>query len=371
MTTLAANQHVPARAADAPGATPRPRAIYIWAVIGGAMVAFQLWIWVTWLASGPESITRFRDSSRASWWWAQIFQWGLLAVTAIAVVAVVRGVRRQRQLTTDAMLMIGIFSIWWQDPLYNYLRPGFFYNSNLINLESWVPHIPGVVAPYGNLQPEPVLWGFSIYLAVMFIQVMFMCWVLRYCRGRWPHLRGLALFGIVAVLGFVMDFDIEVPMIRTRMYAYPAGWHHLALWGNSPFQLPVLHFAEGAMFFAACAALRFFRDDQGLTAVERGAGAIQSQRLRTSARALAIVGFVNVISLAYAPLVQLQIAHSDAFPKGFEPQQINGLCGNQGQPYGPCPGPGVPWAVQQGPIPHPSEIYKQFPYFQTPAGKGR
>jgi hypothetical protein len=271
------------------------------------------------------------------------------------------------------MLMLGMFSIWWQDPLYNYFRPGFFYNSNLINLESWVEHIPGVVAPYQNLQPEPVLWGFSVYLAIMFVQVMFMCWVMRRLRVRWPRLRGFHLFWILSALGFAMDAAIEIPMIRTRIYAYPAGWHGLALWGGTPFQLPILHFAEGAMFFAACAACRFFVDDDGLTVVERGALSIRSPRRRTWARALAIAGFVNVISLAYAPLVQLQILHTDSFPSGFEQSQTNGVCGNQGQPYGPCPGPGVPIVVQPkgGGIPHPSQIYKEFPFFQTKAGSGR
>jgi hypothetical protein len=287
------------------------------------------------------------------------------------IVLIVRDMLRKRRITLEAMLAVGIFSIWWQDPLYNYLRPGFFYNSNLINLESWAPHIPGVVSPYGNLQPEPVLWGFSIYLAIMTIQVLFMRWVLGRAKRRWPQLSGIALFFMVAALGFVMDFAIEVPMIRTRMYAYPAGWHSLALWGNSPFQLPILHFAEGAMFFAAVASLIFFIDRDGLTVVERGVADVPSARRRTGLRMLAIIGFVNVISLAYAPLVQLQIAHTDAFPAGFQPAQVNGLCGNQGQPYGPCPAPGVPWPVQKGSVQHPSQVYAEFPFFQTPAGRAK
>jgi hypothetical protein len=356
--------------AEAPAAPHRSKAIYIWSATGAAMVVFQAWVWISWLASGPEAITRFRDVHSTAWWWAQVFQWGLLIPTTIMVVLIVRDMRRKRRMTLEAMLAVGIFSIWWQDPLYNFLRPGFFYNSNLINLESWVPHIPGVVAPYGNLQPEPVLWGFSIYLAIMTIQVLFMRWVLGRAKQRWPHLSGIALFFMVAALGFVMDFAIEVPMIRTRMYAYPAGWHDLALWGNTPYQLPILHFAEGAMFFAACASLIFFVDRDGLTVVERGATDVRSAKTRTALRLLAVIGFVNVISLAYAPLVQLQIAHTDPFPSGFSPAQVNGECGNQGQPYGPCPGPGVPWAVQKGPVLHPSQLYARFPYFQTPAGRG-
>jgi hypothetical protein len=347
-----------------PGA--RSKAIIIWAGIGASMVVLQLWIFGAWLASGPEQITRFRTPGSATWWWAQIAQWGFLLITIGAVIYVGRRCWRERRLTTEAMLMIGTLSIWWQDPLYNYFRPGFFYNSNMINLESWIPYIPGVVAPYQNLQPEPIVWGFSTYFAVMAVQIMIMVWILRKMRERWPKLSGVLLFGIVAVLAFVM------PMIHTRIYAYPAAWTHLALWGNTPFQLPWLHFAEGALFYAACSALLAFRDDRGLTVVERGAASIRSPRRRIAAQLLAIVGFVNVISLAYVPLVQLQILHTDPFPKGFERAQVNGVCGDAGQPYGPCPAPGVSIKViaPGAGHPHPSEIYRQFPFFQTPEGGG-
>jgi hypothetical protein len=348
------------------------RAIHIWAAIGALFVALQLYIYGTWLISGPESISRYHNTHRASWVWAQIFQWGFLAISVVFTSFVVRRCVRERRLTTDAMIVIGMLSIWWQDPLYNYFRPAFFYNSNLINLESWLPHIPGVVMPYGNLLPEAMVWAFASYLAIFPICVILMCRVMAKCHERWPRLNGLELFGIAAVLGFVVDFAFEVPSIHTRIYAYPGAWAGLALWGHSPFQLPVLHFAEAAIFFAGCACVRYFRDDRGLTPVERGASDIANSRLRTGARLLAVVGIINVISIGYYPLVWLQTWHTDPFPSGLQPQQLNGLCGDQGQPYGPCPGPGVPWAVKPpGPILHPSQIYARFPYFQTPAGEAK
>jgi hypothetical protein len=351
-------------------ATGKSTVIIIWAGIGLAMVLLQVWIFGSWLASGPEQITRFRTPGSTTWWWAQVMQYGFLLVAIVASIVVGRRCWRERRLTVEAMLMVGTLSIWWQDPLYNYFRPGFFYNSNLINLESWIVHIPGVVAPYGNLQPEPLVWGFGCYFAAMAVQIMLVVWVMRKIRGRWPNIGGLKLFGIVAILGFAMDAMMEMPMIHTRIYAYPAAWTDLALWGGTPFQLPWLHFAEGALFYAGCASLLFFRDDRGLTVVERGAAGIRSRGWRMIAQLLAIVGFVNVISLAYCPLVQLQILHSDHFPAGFEQAQTNGLCGDDGQPYGPCPAPGVDLKVippGEG-TPHPSEIYKKFAFFQTPAG---
>jgi Spirocyclase AveC-like len=346
------------------------KVIIIWAGIGASFVLWQLWIYGSWLASGPEQITRFRTPGSTTWWWAQITQWGLLLIAIGTVIYVGRRCWRERQLTTEAMLMIGILSNWWQDPLYNYFRPGFFFNSNLINLESWISHIPGVVTPYANLQPEAIVWGFAGYLGVFAAQVLIMVWLMRKMRDRWPKLGGFTLFGIVAALAFVMDAAFEMPMIHTRMYAYPAAWSHLALWGGTPFQLPWLHFAGGALFYAGCAALLVFRDDRGLTVVERGAAGIRSTWRRTTARVLAFVAFVNLVSLAYFPLVELQILHTDPFPQGFESAQVNGLCGNDGQPYGPCPAPGVSIKVVApgAGTPHPSEIYRQFPYFQTPEG---
>ena len=42
----------------------------------------------------------------------------------------------------------------------------------------------------------------------------------------------------------------------------------------------------------------------------------------------------------------------------------NGWCGDDGQPYGPCPGPGVPWPARVGADPEPAETYRSFDYFR-------
>jgi Spirocyclase AveC-like len=350
----------------------RSKVIYYWAAFGLFMVIAQIWIFGTWLADGPEEITRFRTPGSSSWWWAQVIQVAFVVITIGATFVVGRRCLRERRFTTEAMVMIGSLSIWWQDPFYNYFRPGFFYNSNMINRESWIVHVPGVVAPYQNLQPEPLVWGFCTYFAVMAVQIFLMVWIMRKMRARWPRLKSFLLFCIVAFLGLVMDAMFEIPMIHTRIYAYPAAFKDVSIWGGTVYQLPWLHFFSGAIYFAGCAALLVFKDDRGLTVVERGAAAIRSPKYRVAAQQLAIIAFVNVVSLAYIPLVQWQILHADPFPKGFLSEQVNGVCGDQGQPYGPCPAPGVDIKVTppgQG-HPHPSQIYRQFPFFHTPAGGG-
>jgi hypothetical protein len=372
MTTVSINPRDITVERAAPGVRTS-KVVYVWAWIGAALVGVGAWSIGSWLLSGPEAITRFRDPGSAGWWWARIFEGGFFVISMLVAFFVIRQCVRQRRLTTDAMICLGIFSIWWQDPLYNYLRPGFLYNSNLVNLESWITHIPFQQAPYANLQPEPVLWGFSIYFSVMFVQVLLMCWIMRQVQRRWATVRGWQMFLLVSFLGFVMDAGLELPMLWTRTYNYPAGWHGLAIFGGRPYQLPLVHLAAGAMFFAAVAALRYYRDDKGRTVVERGADSITNQRRQTAVRLLAVVGFVQVVSLAYCPIVLSQIATTDPFPKGYETWQLNGLCGDEGQPYGPCPAPGVSWKVRasQSDRPHPSEIYREFPYFSTPAGRGK
>ena len=347
----------------------RSHAVQIWAGIGAAFVALQVYVWGSWLLSGPEHISRFHDHHNANFWFAVFFQALFVVILVPTWILLARQCRRHRRFTLDAMLIVGMLSIWWQDPLYSWFRPGFLYSSNLVNIESWLPHVPLTQPPYANLMPEPVLWGFGAYGSIFVVQIIAMCWLMRRVRDRWwTSIGPLGMFFLVAGLGFVADAVFEIPMLWTRIYAYPAAWQRFAIFGGRPYQLPLFHLAAGALFFSSLAALRFWRNDRGETVVERGAEGISNPRRRTVARTLAIVGFVNVMSLAYYVPVFIQIASTDAFPKGYERWQVNGWCGDQGQPYGPCPAPGVNWKVRpDNSVPHPSEIYKKFPYFQQPA----
>src|SRR5581483_11692145 len=133
----------------------RTRPVLWWAGIGGFFVALQLWLYAVWFVSGdayrqPMGPDPMSGVSKAVAWLLQALSTGALVVV---VAYLVRRSRREGQLTWDAYIAIGFLSVFWQDTLCNFLRPTFLYNSYLVNLGSWYPHVPGWVAPNFRNQP--------------------------------------------------------------------------------------------------------------------------------------------------------------------------------------------------------------------------
>lgn len=137
----------------------RSPAVWIWAGLGLVFLLIQARVWISFATSGPQQLTRYRDSSLAAWKWARIFELAQLGWLIATLTVVGRQVVRERRLTPNAMLVVAFASVVWLDPLLNYLRPGFYFTSNFTNVESWVSHIPGQLAPYASLTPVPWVWG--------------------------------------------------------------------------------------------------------------------------------------------------------------------------------------------------------------------
>jgi hypothetical protein len=96
-------------------------------------------------------------------------------------------------------------------------------------------------------------------------------------------------------------------------------------------------------FLTAVAAVRHLRDDQGRTAVERGAETVSGRSARqTRRRFLALVGFCNVAYLAYNLAFALTGLYGGAWPKDVRSRSYltDGFCG-VGTTYA-CPAPELP-----------------------------
>jgi hypothetical protein len=350
-------------AAEPAGA--RASAAYrIWGAIGAVFLAVQAWTWITWLADGPGQITRFRDPSLPSWKWAI----GLQAVQVVTMLVVVGGIardaRRQRAVTFPLLYVAGCLFLVWLDPMLNYFRIGFFYSSNFLNVESWLGHIPGQLAPFVNLTPQPLLWEIATYTGVFIAFTLLLERVWRALARRFPAASAPVLFAATLGVAISLNLVLELPFVRTGLFAYPAASHSFALWGGETYQFPLVESLGASLFWTASAALAVSRRPDGLTAVERGAETIASGRRRGAARFLAVVGYLHVIFLAFPMgLAQIGPFYTDEFPKGYAADLHNGWCGDDGQPYGPCPGPGVPWPVRAGADPEPAETYRRFDYF--------
>ncbi len=355
-----------ARPAGDEATTAASKAVTIWATVGVVFLAIQAWTWIAYLASGPEQITRFRDTSAPSWKWAIVMQASQIVVLIAVVTGVVRHARRRREVTFEAMFLLGCTLLVWLDPMLNFFRPGFFYSSNFVNVESWLGHIPGQLAPYVNITPQPILWEIATYSGVFITFVLLLARVWGRLAERFPAAPAPALFGGTLAAAIVLDLVLELPFCRTGLFAYPAGSHRLAVWGGQTYQFPLVECLGASLFWTCGAALvRSRRAGDGFSAVERGAERITSPHRRTAARFLAVTGFLHVVFLAFPMgLAQLGPFYTDRFPTGYRSDLHNGWCGDDGQPYGPCPGPGVPWQVRAGTDPAPAETYARFPYFQ-------
>ena len=344
--------------------TPPSAAYRIWGAIGVVFLLVQAWTWITWLADGPEQITRFRNTSLPSWKWAIGLQVTQVVVMITVLAAVARDARRQRAVTFSVLYVAGCLCLVWLDPMLNYFRIGFFYSSNLLNLESWLGHVPGQLAPFVNLTPQPLLWEIATYTGVFIAYTLLLERVWRALGRRFPGASAAVLFAATLGVAISLNLLLELPFVRTGVFAYPAASHSFALWGGETYQFPLVESLGASLFWTASAALAVSRRPDGLTAVERGVEVIPSTRRRTAARFLAMTGYLHVIFLAFPMgLAQLGPFYTDEFPKGYSADLHNGWCGDEGQPYGPCPGPGVPWAVRAGDDPEPAETYRRFEYF--------
>ena len=348
-------------------ATTGPSSAYkVWAAVGAVFLVIQAWTWATYLADGPGQITRFRDTSAPSWKWAIALQAFQVVSTAIVLTLVVRHARRERAVTLNVLYVAGCLGLVWLDPMLNYFRIGFFYSSNFLNVESWLGHVPGQIAPYVNLTPQPLLWEVATYTGVFLSFTLLLVRVWQRLARRFPGATTPALFAGTLATAVVLNLVLELPFVRTGLFAYPAASHRFALWGGRTYQFPLVECLGASLFWTASAALFLSRRSDGLTAVERGVERVTSARRRTGLRFLALTGFLHVIFLAFPMgLAQLGPLYTDRFPAEYPANLHNGWCGDEGQPYGPCPGPGVPWPARAGRDPEPAVTYRTFDYFRT------
>ena len=345
----------------------RSSAVWIWATLGAVFLLIQAWVWISFAATGPEQLTRFRDSSLPAWKWARVFELAQVGWLVATLAVVGLQVLRERRLTRNAMLVVAFASIVWLDPLLNYLRPGFYFTSNYTNVESWVSHIPGQLAPYASLTPVPWVWVVGTYVGMFLPVTLATARIMQRAKARFPRARLVHLMGVAWLVAAPVDLALELFALRTGTFAYHAAWHHWSIWGGRTYQFPLIELVAAPGFWVACATLVYCADRRGLSPVERGAEGARTPRRTTVARQLALIGYVNLMFLALPlGITQLGPARTDPFPPGYPAHLSGGWCGDEGQPYGPCPGPGVPWPVRdRGDHRHASEIYDQFGYFRS------
>lgn len=332
---------------DAPSARqPRPVVALAWA--GVLIFGFMLYVLGTWIlgpnfTSTPTGPDPLPDGQKNLMVTLQV----VVPVGAVICLWfwVGKQWRRDRRLDTNSMFVLAGAMLFFWDMSMNYTSVALFYNSHLLNRGAWANGSwPGWTSPNGNLLPEPLLIVPPAYTCLVFIQVMFMLWLLRRAKARWPQ---LGFYGTVLVIvaGLtVFDTIIEGAVLRMGVYAYPGGIRELTLFAGETYQVPLTEtFFFGGLGLGAITMLMHFRDDKGRSLAERGIDRLAiSERRKQWVRFFAIFGAVHLsFVLVYTVPNQWLSTHSDPHPDGYPSYLENGMCAS-GPSQDQCPGPGIP-----------------------------
>lgn len=277
--------------------TRRARPVVAFAAIGALVVAFQVYVLVSWLWTGPSPTTVGREAVPT------YLQVGAIAFQAISVVAflatvyfvLIRPWRRAGHITVDGIFLIACGLLYWQDPLANYQSGYYSFNSTYVNFGSWMQEFPGWLMPNMDQVPEPILTVGLMYFWAFYGSVTVGAKLMKRAGERWPQLGFYRLCAIAWLALFVFETSLElVAMALTANWAYP-GTKGPTLFAGHYFQLPVIETALVAAAWTTWAAMRLFVNERGESIAESGIGTLAiGQRATSVVRLLAFAGFMNV-----------------------------------------------------------------------------
>ena len=323
------------------------RPVVAWAVLGAGFVSFLVYLFTTWVVSGDAKPTPTGPDAVPAWMEVAARTWevaGLFAFAFFIYRVAIRPRRQQGSFTLDGLLCFAFFSIIWQDTLLNYFQPWFAYNSTFLNHGAWDRAIPGWLSQNPNLNAEPHVWLFPIYVYLCLGAVMFGCYGMKKVKQRWP---GLGPVGLIAwTYAFFMFFDLVLEaflFMRMGFYVFPGAIEGLTLFHGKYYQFPIYESVIWGSTLTALACLRYFRNDRGETFAERGIDRVGvSGWKKTAVRALALAGACNLLWLVtYSLPAAVAGIYSDEWPKDITSRSyFTYLCG-EGTEHA-CPGPAVP-----------------------------
>jgi hypothetical protein len=232
------------------------------------------------------------------------------------------------------LLVAAFATLWFEDPLSAYYGHWFTYNANLVNFGSWVHAVPGWVSPGGpgRMLVEPILVIPFVYVYFIMVGILFGCWVMRRAEARWPGASTAQLvtacFAAMCVFDLVAEGLIWLPL---GFWEYPGGIG--LLFPSTYHKFPLNEMLTIATIFTAMSCLRYFRDDKGLTLVERGLDRLRVGRAgQTLVRFLAIAFAVHaILFLGYNLPNSFVGAHSRPWPRAILKRSYftDYLCGPQ------------------------------------------
>ncbi|WP_280382876.1 spirocyclase AveC family protein [Nocardia wallacei] len=328
----------------------KSKPVRIWAVLGGLILAFQLYVWIRWITGPYFERVPAGPSDPPTAMKTILIIWTAVIIAGLPVgiyYFIVRPWRRERRITLDGMLLVACGLLFFQDPLLNYFNTWSTYNTWMWNMGSWVLHVPGwrSFGEPGAMMAEPVLMNAPGYSYGVLLCTILGCWVMRRTKARWPRINNAGLIGVLIVWTFFFDFVIEgLFLMPMGLFTYPGAIQSLSINAGTYYQWPIY---EGLMWGgvqAGLCALRYFTDDRGRTFVERGLERIQGGFVKQQfTRFLAIFAACSTFFFVFYNIpAQFFAMHAEPWPEDVQKRSYfdMGICGEGTGRL--CPDPVLP-----------------------------
>jgi hypothetical protein len=309
-------------------------------LLGGLLVAYEVWTLVSWLASGPHVVTKGRVAFAFEWWWARGIEVFAVGTALTMLVLTVRDSRRSGRMTFDLKLWIALLLTSFWDSFTNIVQPIWFYSSDFVNLNEWWGHAPGFVSPAGGREPFPVFALVFLYPCfVLEARIAGRVWTA--IRGRFPGISKVRLLLLGLVPSLLIGSLISWTFIFPHLWAGPGMGPMLVATDAYRWSIPEFLYV-GVWSMTVC-ALRFFTDDRGETLAERGLDHLSTGG-RNVVSTLAVTAWCSLAVIVFSGLVTVSGFFANPYPTGYPEHLPNVVCEIPGDPdtagaeYGLCPG---------------------------------
>jgi hypothetical protein len=259
---------------------------------------------------------------------------------------------KTRSVPFDGLMVLSFALMWWSDPLYNYFTPGFNYNAYFVNLGSWVGHTPGWMSPNPTQIPQPLLWLPGVYTCAFFLMVVIVNWIFRKTRERRPTISPVGMWLVAFVPMMVVGTLWEAAFMVMGSHSYASSIRELALNPGKYYAFPVYQGITASLLYTTWGAMRYFKDDRGLSFAERGVDRLNLPAKYTGLmRFLAVSGAITGIFFVFYHVPNAMIAlRGDAWPTDTQKRSyfVTKMCGAASNVA--CPDPDLPFPRSQDSI---------------------
>jgi hypothetical protein len=288
----------------------------VWAAVGAASAVLALVVLARWLISGPHQVHAALGPdhlSTARLILLHTVEWGQFAIfVALALRYVILPLARKERLGFDGLFILAALLLNFWDPLDNYWAFVFQYNTHFLNISSWASFIPGWHSPGGAVWAVPVGFVFGAYVWAFYYASRIGCAILKRLSRTRPTWSAVSRFAVVFLAMAALEAVCELIYLRTDSIANIFTNTSLTIWSGHYYQWPIYNPILFASVWTLITALRWSRNADGLSFVERGAEQLRTTpRLQTWVRFLAISAYLQVvyIGLYFVPWNLLALHH--------------------------------------------------------------